>query len=613
MNKRNLVGIDLLKTIAIVSVLIYHINSKILPGGFIGVDLFFVISGYLLASSLVSQHNEKKDIKFFQNIFKRIRQLWPNIFLMIFFVIIFLTIFNKPILQASHKDAIAGMSFSSNWWFIFNKVGYFDSFTVSPFKHLWYIAVLLQAYILVVFLFKGFYKVKILKKYDLFLILMASIAVVSFYYQNKLYTFENVSRVYYGTDTRIYTIIIGVLGYFLYPIDNLRKVKNTKIALISNLLSFVTLFIYVYLMLNVSEVYPWVYKYGFLLFAINSYFMLLSFGSISNMISKIFSYLPFITILGKMSYEIYLWHFPILVLSQSYTEIGSPNLTYTILRLLIIFLLSFLSYNYIQKPISKKGLFKYLEESSVSLLLKNVVFYLVALLFIMGISGLAVPYISTAFVDTSRDIKIANELVTNNKKQSENNNIDSGSNNKEDGNDIQNTENSEAENSEIFDNVDDEVDDIKYSQLILVGDSIGVNIGERILDLYPNSIIDAKVSRQLYNSFDVFYQYKQYDSKNTALIIMLGTNGYFEEEDLDNIIKLFPNSKKIIVNVKAPDSWEKQVNNTFAEYVSKNPEISLVDWYSASKGHPEYFASDQTHMMTDGIDKMMELLLEKLK
>ena len=180
MKRKNIIGIDFLRAIAIIAVIIYHISVKILPGGFIGVDLFFVISGYLLANSLVGQVAKKGDIKLFDNIKKRIKTLWPLLFLVIFVVTIYLTIFNKPVLEVSHKDIIPGLGFMSNWWLIFNKIGYFDSFIANPFKHLWYISVLVQSTIIIMILFKLSYVISKDNKFSLFKVLMIGLVIISF-------------------------------------------------------------------------------------------------------------------------------------------------------------------------------------------------------------------------------------------------------------------------------------------------------------------------------------------------------------------------------------------------------------------------------------------------
>lgn len=603
MRRKNVLGLDLIKTIAIISVVFYHINSKMFPGGFIGVDLFFVLSGYLLTSSLVKQHNEDRNIKFFKNVGKRLKQFWPSIFILSLVTIVFITLFNKPVLEVSHKDVIPANLFSANWWFIYNKVGYFDSFTTSPFKHLWYIAVLMQAQILIIFLFKGFYSVKIFKKYDVFIVLMGIIGIASFAYENYIFSLENISRVYYGTDTRIYTIIIGVLGYFYNPIESLQNKRDGKTALYANIASIVSLAIFIYFVLNTSEMFTWVYRVGFLAFALNSLVMVYSFGAPVNIFAKLANYIPYLLDIGRMSYSIYLWHFPIISLTKLSTEAGNPNLILTAIRIVVFMLLSSTTYNFLEKPLRRKTFREYFSKINFAAMLKSYVLYLFLGIFALGMFGVAFPFLSTAFVDTTRDVKLQEEIITSNNagKNAETKSQESLAESAGEtvGETIEETQSALASQ-------------IKYKELILVGDSIGVNVGNALLEEFPSTTVDAKVSRQLYNSKDIFVKYKGKDSKDTALIVMLGSNGIFKEKDLDDITAMYPSSKIVFVNIKAPVSWEQHVNKLYAEYVKKDPRLALVDWYSIATKHPEYLGNDQVHLMQDGIDALLEAIIKEL-
>lgn len=627
MKRNKIFGLDLLKTIAIVAIVIYHLNAAWLPGGFIGVDLFFVISGYLLASSFLRQDGEGR-FSLFKNIFKRIKNLWPPLFIVVFFVTIFITMFNKPILDIAHRDIFPSLTFTNNWWFIINKVGYFDSYFQSPFKHLWYISVLMQAYIILNILFYLTSKLSSKNNYRLFRIIILVLGIISFVVMQVLYDPENVSRVYYGTDTRIFEIIIGVLAYFHYPIRKLRKedYRNNlenyeegkfEISLsmpLLALISVLSLAAFVVLGLYVSEEYTWVYRGGFLLFALLSVVMVYTLANDNNPIFNKFRYIPFIKRPGEMSYSIYLWHFPIIILSETQSEINGPNTIYVILRVLAFLILSAFTYYFMEKPLAKERKSRpksrrereKSRERKSNILVQRIALGL-AIIFILGAFGIGIPFISTAFVDTTRNIDLPDELVTDGEQL--------GQKAKE--NDMEIIKPAEKEESpkEPDSSTQEEInlDEIKYDKIVLIGDSLGVNVGLSLKEKLNNVIVDAKVSRQLYQSEPVFAKYAEHDSENTALIMMLGTNGLFNEGHLDKLMVHFPKSKKVFVNVNMPDSWRDKVNQDLAAYVEKHPEISLVDWYSNSKDHPEYFAKDKTHLNNDGIDVMINLIAQELK
>lgn len=619
--KNRVIGLNLLKTIAIISVLIYHVNPKILSGGFIGVDLFFAISGYLLAHSLIK--NRDKSLK--ELIIKRIGQLWLPLFLVIVAMTIYLTLFNAPALKANRQHIFYGLTFTSNWGFIFNNVGYFDSFLVNPYKHLWYIAVLIQSTIIIIILFKMFIKLNF-KKYNVFIILMIVIFTLSLILQQLLLDMKNVSRVYYGTDTRIYTIVAGVLLYFIYPIDNLQDRKNIKKFFFVNIVGILAIVLYVVLTRVVIEFDAWVYRFGFPIFMLNSLLLIVTIGDDTNILTNILSRVEFLLYPGKISYEIYLWHYPIIVLSQFASEAAQVNPIYSVIRILVTIIVAKVMYDSVGAYLNKQGFIKSIENNNWLILIKMPFIYPFLILFLMGSTGYAVPYLSTAFVDTTRDVVVKDEFVTDgnldnstNIEESEGENQGSSEKTESDSEvEVSQDTNSNSNENNVVEtptqeDESNENSEIKYNKIILIADSTGVMVGQRIFEKYPNSIIDAKVSRQMWDGAEVASKYASNDSKETALVIMLGTNGAFTEQHLLNITNLYPKSKKVFVNVKMPNVWEKRVNDELKAFTEKYPDIELVDWYSTAIQHPEYLASDKTHVMPEGEIAQLNLILEKLR
>jgi len=140
-------SIDSLRAIAVIAVIIYHIDANYLPGGFLGVDLFFVLSGYLISSLIIKEYKSTGTVNLYNFYVRRARRLLPAVYFMITVVLIIITLFNGVLLKKSYLDALFGYIYSSNWWYIFHKLDYFDSFgSQSPFKHLWSLAIEEQFY-----------------------------------------------------------------------------------------------------------------------------------------------------------------------------------------------------------------------------------------------------------------------------------------------------------------------------------------------------------------------------------------------------------------------------------------------------------------------------------
>ena len=656
---KNLVGIEVIRALAIIAIIIYHMNIRLLPGGFMGVDLFFVLSGYLTMTSLGNSYKRDGGINFTQFIYKKIKKLVPALFTMIFVVLIFLVLFNKPLLETSNTDAISGMTFTSNIWFIIKKLDYFDSFSVSPFKHLWYLGVQAQMYIVLAILVKFLGVSSGKKKVDNLLITLSALAALSLLAHILMFRIDNINRIYYGTDTRAFEFLLGAIGARLIPYEKLTQRKSPKERMILNGIGFLSLAIFIYMAFNISEYSLWLYQGGFFLIALLALAMIASIGGLGSIIGRLLGKKPLLFI-GKISYGLYLWHFPIVVLSKTANEAGSPNLLFSILRVIVFSVLAILSYNFVEQPIESKGFREFFigignsikNLGSKTKLTVRVAAMVMASLFVMGLFGIAFPYTSSAFIYTSKDIEIAESYTTSGSRQPKGEKpeaeqpVEQPKDKEPETEEPQSeqpkdkepeTEQPQAEQpaeqpkdkepeteqpqAEQPKDKETETEQpqaqqpgrkIKYNTLVVIGDSLAVNVGPAIKEQFDNTYVDAKVSRQLYKSAGVAEQYAGYDSENTAIIFLLGTNGYFTEGHIDNLIKSFKKSDIYFVNTKMPNDWETQVNETLASYTSKNPQTTLIDWHSLAKSHPEYLAKDKTHLMSSGIDAMINIIFNAL-
>ena len=466
-------SIDSLRAIAVIAVIIYHIDANYLPGGFLGVDLFFVLSGYLISSLIIKEYKSTGTVNLYNFYVRRARRLLPAVYFMITVVLIIITLFNGVLLKKSYLDALFGYIYSSNWWYIFHKLDYFDSFgSQSPFKHLWSLAIEEQFYMFFPLIFLIFNRKsksnngnsKLNKN---FIYVVLSLILVSLIAHILLFDINNINRIYFGTDTRAFSLLVGVVGAILYPMDRLSERTTKKDNMIYSIVSLVSILVLIGIMINTSEYNTWLYRGGFLLVAIIGLIIIISSGRQYTFMSKLLSFKPFVFI-GKISYSLYLWHFPILVVTTPVSEIGNPNLFYVTLRIVLIFLVATGSYMFVETPIRKLGFVNY-----INLLFKRIMKFknntkkiifasiaLVAVVFTMGVFGKSVPYLSTAFVTEMSNNK-ESQFISNNNE----NNTNNSSEHKND-----NNNNQEGNKSE----------DKKYSSLLVIGDSLTVDIGEKI-------------------------------------------------------------------------------------------------------------------------------------
>ena len=599
-------SIDSLRAIAVIAVIIYHIDANYLPGGFLGVDLFFVLSGYLISSLIIKEYKSTGTVNLYNFYVRRARRLLPAVYFMITVVLIIITLFNGVLLKKSYLDALFGYIYSSNWWYIFHKLDYFDSFgSQSPFKHLWSLAIEEQFYMFFPLIFLIFNRKsksnnsnsKLNKN---FIYVVLSLILVSLIAHILLFDINNINRIYFGTDTRAFSLLVGVVGAILYPMDRLSERTTKKDNMIYSIVSLVSILVLIGIMIHTSEYNTWLYRGGFLLVAIIGLIIIISSGRQYTFMSKLLSFKPFVFI-GKISYSLYLWHFPILVVTTPVSEIGNPNLFYVTLRIVLIFLVATGSYMFVETPIRKLGFVNY-----INLLFKRIMKFknntkkiifasiaLVAVVFTMGVFGKSVPYLSTAFVTEMSNNK-ESQFISNNNE----NNTDNSSENKND-----NNNNQEGNKSE----------DKKYSSLLVIGDSLTVDIGEKIKEKYPGAIIDGKISRQLTAATALADQYANYNNENTAVIFQLGTNGFFTESQVEELVKKFDKADIYFVNVKVPRTWEKTVNKELDALKERHSDITIIDWYSVANNNQNYFEPDKVHLNSEGVETMVSLIEKSLK
>ena len=598
-------SIDSLRAIAVIAVIIYHIDANYLPGGFLGVDLFFVLSGYLISSLIIKEYKSTGTVNLYNFYVRRARRLLPAVYFMITVVLIIITLFNGVLLKKSYLDALFGYIYSSNWWYIFHKLDYFDSFgSQSPFKHLWSLAIEEQFYMFFPLIFLIFNRKsksnngnsKLNKN---FIYVVLSLILVSLIAHILLFDINNINRIYFGTDTRAFSLLVGVVGAILYPMDRLSERTTKKDNMIYSIVSLVSILVLIGIMINTSEYNTWLYRGGFLLVAIIGLIIIISSGRQYTFMSKLLSFKPFVFI-GKISYSLYLWHFPILVVTTPVSEIGNPNLFYVTLRIVLIFLVATGSYMFVETPIRKLGFVNY-----INLLFKRIMKFknntkkiifasivLVTVVFTMGVFGKSVPYLSTAFVTEMSNNKESQFISNNNENNTNNSSEHKSDNNNQEGN---------------------KSEDKKYSSLLVIGDSLTVDIGEKIKEKYPGAIIDGKISRQLTAATALADQYANYNNENTAVIFQLGTNGFFTESQVEELVKKFDKADIYFVNVKVPRTWEKTVNKELDALKERHSDITIIDWYSVANNNQNYFEPDKVHLNSEGVETMVSLIEKSLK
>ena len=335
--------IDGLRAIAVISVILYHSGIEIFSQGYLGVDVFFVISGYLI-TSLVFNDLTNNRFNFLKFITRRARRILPLLFFVTFVSIPFCIYFLSPNLLENFSQSVIALNlFNSNILFWFTSGDYFDlKSELKPLIHTWSLCIEIQFYLIFPLVLLYFKKNIKLILFILFITSLSLSFLENYLYINSIDLFKTKSfGSFYLFHTRIWELLLGAAVYFLND-----KLNNTKIKINLSIIGFSILLLSLFTnFFNISSVY-----------AVNSLFsciatsiILLSTNNKSNIINKLLCFRPLV-FLGLISFSLYMWHQPIFSIFRIYNN--NLNLSFLTLSILvpIIILLSFVTYRYIEKP-----------------------------------------------------------------------------------------------------------------------------------------------------------------------------------------------------------------------------------------------------------------------
>ncbi|WP_353097664.1 acyltransferase family protein [Tissierella praeacuta] len=602
-NRRYISGLDGLRAFAILSVIFYHFSFSWAKGGFLGVDIFFVLSGYLVTSKILLSR-ENFELKTFWK--GRLCRLLPSAYLMIMITSLGVIFFDHRLLTNLLGDVLSSISYTTNWWFIFHKLSYFDSFgSPSPLKHIWFLAVQEQFYILwpliLVVVLRNTKKTKKISSI-IFIGALLSATLMGILYDPA----ADPSRIYYGTDTRAFELLIGS---FLASISVNKKPFTKEVSKKQRnelkLLSIITFSIFIFSTIFIDEYNSSLYRGGLFLFSLNTALLIACVCHPKGILGPILSWKP-LRWIGTRSYGIYLWHYPIMVLSTPIYEIGNPSYLRVFIQLIITCIIAELSYHFIEMPIRKGGFRKYYNYLTVDSFKRNSSGFTkktVAIISVLVIISLSIGI--NNMVKIKSNLKKAEayspEIETNTAEIPEDKDADENPNEK----DI----NISTENDEETSSTEEE----DYKEILAIGDSIMLDITPKLNKTYSSITIDGKIGRQMSEAIDLATKYAEFNNSDKAVIIELGTNGYFTSKQIDELLDSFSKSHVFLVNTRVPRSWESKVNKVLKEKAEERENVTLIDWYAIASEHPEYFDQDGVHLNPEGTEALVSLISESLR
>lgn len=349
---RYMPGLDGIRALAVFAVIAYHLEFGWASGGFLGVGVFFVLSGYLITNLLMMEWMNTGQIHLRYFWIRRARRLLPGQLLVLIVVIAWVILFNFSGLADLWGDFLASLFYVTNWWFIFNDVGYFSNFgQPSPLLHFWSLAVEEQFYLVWPFLLllglRFVQKRKLLIGFILIGVLISAFGMASLYQPGLMDT----SRVYFGTDTRAFALMIGAILALCLPNQMFegKIAENKCLRILLDIIGAISLAILFWMVYETNQYEAFLYRGGMVLQCIAAAAVVAAAIHPSTLISRILGCKP-LCWFGVRSYGIYIWHYPIIVLFFPISGEGN-SIARILIQILITILVASLSWRFIEQPI----------------------------------------------------------------------------------------------------------------------------------------------------------------------------------------------------------------------------------------------------------------------
>ena len=591
--RRYITGLDGIRAIAVIMVLAYHLKLALFKSGFLGVTVFFVLSGYLITGILISEVEEEGTIDLKNFWLRRIRRLVPAVMSMAVVIIFVSAVVNRIIFTKGCKDFLASVLGFNNWWQIFNKVSYFEAAGVpSPFTHCWSLAIETQFYLIYPLFLLGIYKLAKsrgegrAKRGLLFAGVTLLLALISVILMIALFNpQQDASRVYYGTDTRAFSLLFGALLAILWEYRMVPRRLSASVNMVLGSVSFAVLLVMT-IAINGSSNF-W-YRGGQFFGTILTVLMVYAVSGRKTWLSRFLSN-PVLKWIGDRSYSIY-----ILLISKGI----KASWWITLIEIVLSVVLAELSYRFIETPIRHGIIGEYLnilrsrpksrQEKKRQIQVARRSLKVMAGTFVLTVSLI----LCMIFVPKK------NALDTLQKREAKA---------KETGKMTEEQlAKQKANGSESDDTIctadltDDEI--LEGLNLLLIGDSIAVDVTDDFYEMFPNSVSDTKIGRITSLGKQVLDSYideKKWEGEGVIFASLSNSPINGELEDIRE--KIGKDMPLFLTTVRIPhDTFEEESNSKIKKFVEENNHTYLIDWYAASEGHDEYFDADDTHLLPAG-------------
>ena len=629
-------GIDALRAIAVLAVFFYHVNTGgWMPGGFLGVDVFFVISGYLITALLLSEYRRTGHLDVLRFWLRRARRLLPAVAVMIAVTLVLAAIVIPGDVPSLRGDALASLFYVNNWHLILSDQSYFQEFArPSLFRHLWSLSVEEQFYLLwplalVVLLrrFRG--------RLGPIALAVAGVTAASAVWMAVLYQpGQDPSRLYYGTDTRISTILIGALLAIFWRPSALAHGGARRHGPLFDVVGVAALAGVVLFFLNSTDTAGSLYRGGFVGLAALSALAVAAATHPGTHFGRALG-AGALTWIGVRSYALYLWHWPIFVLTRPDLDVPLRGWSLLVLRLGLTVVLADLSYRLVERPIRRIGLRQWVRRTvrigppgrrrpvAAAVVLGTVVAAAgVAVVMRAGkppvsdieqslragqaaiasaptaaqpVSTVAVTRPATRLVTVADDTVVPPTTVA------------VGTTPPTEPTTLPPTTAAPAPTAAPPPAAP------AVGPIVALGDSVMLGAAPALLSTFgPGTVVDAQVGRTLWPVIGELAAMKAAGQLGSTVVLHFGDNGGIDPALIAKAMASLTDVARVLwINVKVPRSWEGPINQTLAEEIPKYPNARLLDWKGIATD-PSMFYDDGIHLRPSGAAFFAQAIKEAL-
>ncbi|CAN2178880.1 COG1835 Predicted acyltransferases [Candidatus Nanopelagicaceae bacterium] len=570
-------AIDGLRALAVIAVMFYHLGFSWIPGGFLGVDLFFVISGYVITRMLLDSIAQSGGLDLRGFYLARLRRLLPALLFMLTTTIIAVGIWAPDTIKRLLVDTPFALTGTINWWLVANEQDYFESIGRPPLlQHTWSLAVEAQFYLvwplILYFILKKFGK-KHIPVAALFIAAASGIALLLVSFSIDAANASKVSHVYFGTDTHSIGLFLGAALAVSWIPQNFRVELSRKGQ---NFIDGIGVFGFIgilatFLFIDASN--PAMYKIAFPLAGIFGAAIIASIVHPASRFAPILQNKVLLWI-GERSYAIYLWHWVIFQVTRPTVDLAGQAWALYSLRILIVFALADISLRYVELPI-RRGVIQYWikgrkyrtkkERNRQTSLLSTTTVIVVIIAAVISVRAISIANDARVALEKSLTVDTSTVVPT-----------------EKDG-------------------------------LWVTGDSVILGIRSVLEENQPISLVNARIGRQAPELLEVLIQ-DQPQALDSPVIFNLGNNNALSREQVEQIFEAVKGQPQIIVvNTAVPRPWRDGNNQIINEVAAKYPQADVIDWNAISNGRPEYFAPDGVHLVPAGVNAYVSAILEKLQ